>query len=85
MIHQSVRRMLNAPWRQRVMMDVLAVAMAAVILPRISERAPVATWPGFALTMVISTAVLLSAAWAVIPPRAAARRDVVTARAMEAR
>jgi len=68
MIRQAIRRSLHAPLRWRIMADLLALALASVALPRIAERVALNSWPGFALTMVVSTAALLAAAWAVVPP-----------------
>jgi len=70
MIRQAIRRSLHAPLGWGIVADLLAFALATVTLPRIAERVALNSWPGFALTIVVSTAALLAAAWAVVPPPA---------------
>ena len=68
MIRRSAHKLLHAPWRQRWMADTVALALASLVLPRIGERVKLDSWPGFALVLVATTAMLLGASWAVIPP-----------------
>jgi hypothetical protein len=68
MIRRSIHRVLYAPWPQRWLVDVLALALGTAVLPRIGEGLHVHSAPGFALMLVTSTAALLAANWALLSP-----------------
>ena len=73
MIGRGIGRMLRAPWPQRWVADTVALAMATAILPRVAERVNLHSAAGFALVLVTTTAALLAAHWAMIPPPASKR------------